>query len=1837
MSEASNQKIDLEQSKISTLETEADKVTGEKDLQKKLQEHHRQFFEQVDSARSTLKGAETKISDTDLRESLDTEQQGMFNFLAGAAEKGREILIKEKKNQKGETSQFKHIDAMALLLHGLTERADKVGTSVIALQESQKNMDSAKPLMETVEQIRADEKLDPTQKRQQLLLAAENAIVGLTKAKKSISSADKDTLAEINLDHIYDETANTINTNLTEVAEIKVAYRVMDFIEKHGTEEIATVTTEQSIGEFGGMGAGIVYTAENPALVKTKKVYFTIDANGNVRKTRDFNALPPERQIQLWNELNLIRDQVNEEIEKKCVDETREAHLVNFYEGKAKMYAGNFIGSKADLLIFYNEEIKRPPEEQEKHQKMIEEARELLKQIAMLEIAQMKQRYELMRADVEAAYANMISAGPTTFGATKTSAETVLNRLEIVLFETEQQIESGNALTVGDAAQKLRAMQIKPETRNSNALKLFQEGHLFDAKETAGWTRLKAFDVFSQQKLLSEPDPVKRMQNIKALAEKARSLGLTEVAKHYYEMYFQKEISEEAKHISRDKIAWILRRDPKVRAEIDQRYTQWEKDFSKSYKSEKNRQFRLAHPNEPIPETPTEEIHNAFEEKRPTARRSIMETMINDRYNAKIKIRVNAKFKKAEGERADTWNNTYNQFFSSLEKIPGNISVFSDAEWEQFKATIIPQLAILAASGTVAGGVARALVGTALRDALIASGMEAAAIDLAAARGSGHFTNMVVSQLGPAKAAQYGAASFGVETAAFTATSGALNALVFNDASTFANPEAFAEAWGHGALMLGACKTGNIGYSFIPKPKKLPGVIAYQAGSLTTEVAALNTATLGLSILTTEEITAQQLMDMTKDNIVFCVGLRGGHALTGGFTGPTEMAEKSKVKTNKPSPEMQKIITKGLQLTLKSMGITRPEQIYNQRLTRGDRGGYFLEVLINGLNKSIDINTEMSNLPKEYREALNNQVKTQELATSIRSWKSIDSTVAEFNNNNKPQQERAFQIIHQKGDQVVYFNEQGKLTVSNNQNYAENRNNYLNSPTSSRETTRIQSQLNAEEANTLNDMRSVKIMPDGSIYIFSLQQNSANFLPSEYRRLPEKYKKTIRMLHTVDEAAKQALKTGDFEAAVADYNAKHGAANVENAKSRAYEKVAQNKDRVMYFNEEGELKSASPGRYENNRAGWLRATALSKKTAAELFETDIVNLSYRLRQLGEEVSDKYERPNPETDHSWYNYEIVADLEARINDRKKNNISYSSNPEVHRKMLFLAERLNQNHSRKYVDKWDYNEYSITKIITDPQDLPAGWEANSIDPSPNETLVAGKNFIIELQSPEGKVKYKVMTPAEVGKTEFSKLFESSDRTALDTIMEIEFLRDREYYFKFGTFPNSGRDIKSLEYRVNQLKEMSRNRPKVGSPERAQWNMDFNNQAQVMRAEISQRKTILRDTHQKVESTIRHMATVNPEQLTLENVLKHLDMENIRKIFSRNEIITIELLIHQLIEKTHVTTNYYNNYKSNPKGLFKMLFGVMPTGEVILIKTTFGLGFICRNETDYFIAGGTPDSGGVALSRSSIDALKNTIMLINGRSADQDTINKIAIHEERHQINSHIFRALGTESHARLEGMGSVKTEGDAKRFFGKYLEQTLTNARDEILAYLSEGRAQGATVDTLTDPNGLYNYWQDVGNLAIVIPAESSGAAKSGSQETTNIQTAFPKLFQEFQARHFALVRAAIRDAFTIGDVFLLSVTPISEWRNISKDLRVYDFESQARVYKFTKEQVAEINKLTGDLYASGGEDLRGKAIINEKQGDPFKSFDKTREFLLWRLENTKKTQHSSGSPTVVRER
>ena len=292
------------------------------------------------------------------------------------------------------------------------------GKSILRkLKPTRAAFEAVQPQMKKISDALKDAKGDPS-KAAGISDDADNAMTDLGKVLKDLKTINREKIFEPEYQTLYDNLLGKTQLQLRELADIKLSLKTSEFLKNGLTEE--------------------------------EKKYVTVDDKGNIVKTAEFNKLPKDKQMAFEAKFKLIEIQVSMELDDKTCPEKEKKML----EGRKKMMKGDIFGGKNDLILYYNSASQDP----ERDPTRFEQCKEMLKQIALMELAQMVQRLAQMKEAVKERYNNNVM-GKTDFGTwTYDQAYDNINNMALVLAEAQRMIESGECVTIEGAEKKLRKL-----------------------------------------------------------------------------------------------------------------------------------------------------------------------------------------------------------------------------------------------------------------------------------------------------------------------------------------------------------------------------------------------------------------------------------------------------------------------------------------------------------------------------------------------------------------------------------------------------------------------------------------------------------------------------------------------------------------------------------------------------------------------------------------------------------------------------------------------------------------------------------------------------------------------------------------------------------------------------------------------------------------------------------------------------------------------------------------------------------------------------------------------------------------------------------------------------------------------------------------------------------------------------------------------------------------------------------------------------------------------------------------------------------------------------------
>lgn len=333
-------------------------------------------------------------------------------------------------------------------------------------------------------------------------------------------------------------------------------------------------------------------------------------------------------------------------------------------------------------------------------------------------------------------------------------------------------------------------------------------------------------------------------------------------------------------------------------------------------------------------------------------------------------------------------------------------------------------------------------------------------------------------------------------------------------------------------------------------------------------------------------------------------------------------------------------------------------------------------------------------------------------------------------------------------------------------------------------------------------------------------------------------------------------------------------------------------------------------------------------------------------------------------------------------------------------------------------------------------------------------------------------------------------------------------KDIYYRKAKFGNT--DL-AMEKIISKIKSIDAKTGKEYSPEltRGQKREKIKENIIFIKETLRRQYELLADIARGVYEYLEKF----PDASFLELYDKYLSPEN-QRILSPFQAKNVAKQMQSVIYSTEEVNKYYPDFIKDPEGalekIFKLDNGVLK-GPVELIKEQNILHFNVRNEDDYNIVYGEKDTnstGGFAMrSCPGIPTLSGMFTVI--KNADGVRLQDVIEHEQRHQINRFIL--------------------SEERWLVNQPKNYPLDKAKDEIIAYLQEGRLKADIKDILTDENGVYNYFRK-----------------------QDIKSDFK--WEDYTKRVRQLIDAAFKVRKPDGnvDTELLAVTPLQHWKWLAEN-------------------------------------------------------------------------------------
>jgi len=566
-----------EQAKITSLEgkvqkektdaTKEERKEKTKTLREKLAAERSTYFGSVNSITDELKTAKSSLKNPDNKIAVEEWAAMIKKKLADAAKTGESIYTAQMAGKEG--SGLQKLSESSRLINNNVEMIEQSVPFFLKMEQVESiRTDKILPAKKKVQEILANEKLSPKEKKEAAIKGADSAIDSIAESKKILKGIS--TVPSLS-SFTFELAVKNVDKDLAEMAQVKEYYAVQDYI------------ADEKNAPY------LIFDPEK----------------GTVKKTDAFLKLPPEEQQRILLELQYEKTKIQDEIGEKCATSPQEK---GYFEARQLLAQGKPLQAKAKLLAYWKwmkekhwvegemvvvgaDDQGRPVVQETKGSydgkmsddevKMHDNAEELLQQVAQMEVAQARARFNALRASLQAQWhgtnvgdvlSGDFSGGldKNSLGLNSTETKIYLSKMEKILDRAEQMVTTGNCLTLEAVLSDLKSM--KPDS-NEYDLQSYQRS----LKGTE-------FDVLGiQSKLNQVTDPEKRRQMALEEARKAHAKGLYSIARLYYDQYFKPVLEKAKSKVSRSEIEAKMREDgstqtrifkeePKIREQIQKQW-----------------------------------------------------------------------------------------------------------------------------------------------------------------------------------------------------------------------------------------------------------------------------------------------------------------------------------------------------------------------------------------------------------------------------------------------------------------------------------------------------------------------------------------------------------------------------------------------------------------------------------------------------------------------------------------------------------------------------------------------------------------------------------------------------------------------------------------------------------------------------------------------------------------------------------------------------------------------------------------------------------------------------------------------------------------------------------------------------------------------------------------------------------------------------------------------------------------------------------------------------------------------------------------------------------------
>lgn len=508
---------------------------GKKDSKGELQGSYIRMMLMSSSGKYQLEQAKTATDEKSKRESIDT---------------AKDCYTQEKGDAEGVSKDLASLDPKLLpgtfaeiynLMNNSTAASLKEATTQLEQLEKGAPLDS-KAAMEAAEKEYSEGENSPKKSYENAIAArdkmmegteiklddknlqeaTEAGLTGLCALRGKLAAFDRSTIPREDQPR-FDTFISTLDSNIKELAQIKILMLnkvVIDTLDKDGKY----LKIEKK--EVNGMTVVVI------------------------TQTPEFLKLNPDQQKLIMSQFEAVQAQISLDITRKM--DLKEDKDWN--DGMAQMETGNWQGAKKLLLQYYNKNNGNPEKALQ-----IGAATGVLKKIVEMEFQQAKENLQILDG---------LNKSNDDGGLKSINHDELwisLTQAWKKMDAAERELGSGKYLTIEDVWDKVGPPNAKDVVEGTPL------GGTDLGLTTVGE---KTFDKISFLNpkvisgLVSEPDPVKRRNNILMIARAAQAAGMTPFAKKYFEMYFAGEIVAKKKVITRDQVEQSFNSNPEHEQQI---------------------------------------------------------------------------------------------------------------------------------------------------------------------------------------------------------------------------------------------------------------------------------------------------------------------------------------------------------------------------------------------------------------------------------------------------------------------------------------------------------------------------------------------------------------------------------------------------------------------------------------------------------------------------------------------------------------------------------------------------------------------------------------------------------------------------------------------------------------------------------------------------------------------------------------------------------------------------------------------------------------------------------------------------------------------------------------------------------------------------------------------------------------------------------------------------------------------------------------------------------------------------------------------------------------------